>query len=124
MALDRAKLNFYIPLFIDIETHGFEVAVVELHLLPSGKVRPRAVDRLLEQLLDIEMDCFIQTFPDFIQHSQYPDLVAVAGTEVISIAVCNAGVYHGPLDIRPAFVRLHQDQKVRLRHGGDQAPVI
>lgn len=117
MALDRAKLNFYIPLFIDIETHGFEVAVVELHLLPSGKVRPRAVDRLLEQLLDIEMDRFILALSDLVQHSLYPDLIAVAGAEVISIAVCDAGVYHGTLYIRPAFVRLHQDQKVRLRHG-------
>ena len=52
------------------------------------------------------------------------DLVAVAGTEVVDIAVGDTLVVHGLADQRAAFLFFNQDKEVCLRHSRDQAPIV
>ena len=79
--------NRQIAVGTDYQTHGLDITLIELlplclaHLCPGGQVSP------VEQVLHIHLNGFLQGGVDLLQHGLHLDVVAVAGAEVIDVAV-------------------------------------
>lgn len=88
--LPKAKVHFIV--LIDLNVHGLDVAGIELVLFTGGHVRPGHFVNLSEDILDVEVYLFLQALTQLLQQGSFLDLVAVAGAEIIQIAVGNARI--------------------------------
>ena len=88
--LPKAKVHFTI--LIDLNVHGLDVAGIELVLFTGGHVSPGHFVDLSEDILDVEVYLFFQALTQLLQQGSFLDLVAVAGAEIIQIAVGNARI--------------------------------
>ena len=90
LLLPKAEVHFTV--LIDLNVHGLDVAGIELVLFTSGHVRPGHFVNLSEDILDVEVYLFLQALTQLLQQGSFLDLVAVAGAEIIQIAVGNARI--------------------------------
>ena len=87
LLLPKAEVHFTV--LIDLNVHGLDVAGIELVLFTGGHVSPGHFVNLSE---DILVYLFFQALTQLLQQGSFLDLVAVAGAEIIQIAVGNARI--------------------------------
>lgn len=91
--LPKAEVHFTV--LIDLNVHGLDVAGIELILFTGGHVRSGHVVNLSEDFPDVEVHLVLQALTQFLQQDPLLDLVAVAGAEIVQIAVGDACILQG-----------------------------
>ena len=104
--------------------HGLDVAGIELILFTGGHVRSGHFVNLSEDIPDVEVHLFLQALTQPLQQGPLLDLVAVAGAEIIQIAVGDARILQSVPNGTADLFFLHKNQEPCLFQRGDQAPVI
>lgn len=122
LLLPKAEVHFTV--LIDLNVHGLDVAGIELILFTGGHVRPGHFLNLSEDFPDVEVHLFLQALTQFLQQGPLLDLVAVAGAEIVQIAVGDARILKSVPNGTTDLFFLHKNQEPRLFQRGDQAPVI
>lgn len=76
----------------DHQPHGLDVAVVKLLLLRLGHFGSGGEIRVLQHIVDIELQRIAQGVANLSKHGFNLDLVAVSGAEIVDVAEGNTGI--------------------------------
>ena len=82
------------------------------------------MDDVVEHVVDVNVQCGIQSGAKLGQERGSLDRVACVGAEIIQEAVCDIPLLESIENLGPAFPALDHDEEVNIGEALDQCPVV
>ena len=78
----------------------------------------------IKHIIDIQVDGVVDPAVHLLKQRLLLNVFAVAGVEIIQIAVENTGVCESGLHVRSTLLMLDHHKEIGIRQGRDQSPVV